>query len=142
MCLRALKNYSKYLKKIELYAKAIGIKIEYKTEYDDGAYIPSKRKIRLDPDLSPTRDIAVLLHELGHALDDHLINKKYSIAINAAYRALENDRQTMNQRALILECEYRAWRYAKVLAKKLQIPLGSWFFSVKNEYLKEYRRNT
>lgn len=139
MCKQVLKNYLEYLKKLERYAKAVNLKIEYKPEIGDGAYIPSRLVIRIDPDLSEADEIATFLHELGHALDDNLVNKEYLHKVNTAYVAMGKERLTAKQRKVILDCEKRAWKYGSVIAKKLKIRLGKWYARIRARALREYR---
>jgi hypothetical protein len=50
-----LKHYDTYLQSLELYAEASGLTVEYGEMDSPGVYVPSRRKIRIDPDLSPLR---------------------------------------------------------------------------------------
>lgn len=139
MCGRALKNYDKYLQKIELYAKASDIKIVYGEEDGEGSYSPQHRRIKIDTGLRQSHEIAVLLHELGHSMDDSLQHKFEESALSAAYGAMYSDRSSEEQNCLILKCEKRAWRMARGIAKLLRIPLGLGFFEAKNYCLQHYR---
>ena len=134
---RKLKNYEKYLSKIEFYAKAIGIKIEYAEEPSEGAYIPARHKVRIDTDLSESSEIATLLHELGHEMDDTLTVPVYKL--ERAYEATYKDKPTKAQLKLVLECERKAWYYGKVIAAKLKIKLGKWYDECEKNAIAGYK---
>lgn len=137
---RDLKHFEMYVQRIQMYAESMQIKLEYSDADGEGAYIPSRNKIRVDPDLSESREIAVLLHELGHALDDTLADAKTYGAIERAYKRVYRGRTTPAQRQLVIECEERAWEYGARLAKKLGIRLGKWYSGIRDENLGTYRR--
>lgn len=139
---RSLKNYDKYLQKLELYAKAIKFKILY-VKYDgDGAYIPSKRLIKIDEDLSESDIIGTLLHELGHVADSHsFLSNGASNNLEKAYTATYKKKNPTNKQIkLVLECEKRAWKEAETIAKLLKIKLGKWYYKGKQEALNSYRK--
>lgn len=136
---RRLKNFDKYLQKLELYARAINIKIEYKEEAGDGIYIPTLRKIRIDPDLEDSTTIATFLHELGHHQDDLTENNMHKSSLHRAYENVYAEKPTVHQVKLVLECETKAWKQAELIASKLKIKLGKWFYSEKTSALKGYK---
>lgn len=135
---KPLKNYRLYVKAIQLYAKAIHIKLEFSAYDGDGAYVPSKRLIRVDPELSEAPTVAVLLHELGHALDDTLMSKKRFREVDRAYRNVDTPRYKKHKKA-ILRTERRAWEYGKIIAKILGISLGKWYDNARDLRLKAYK---
>lgn len=135
-----LKNYEAYVKTIRLYAKAIGVKIVYEDQDGDGAYVPKYRKIRVDPDLSETRELSVLLHELGHMWDFALIDKTTERKVDFASKAVYKNKATTKQLRFLIQCERRAWNYGRAIAKKLGIPLGKWYERVQNDCLSSYRK--
>lgn len=124
---RPLKRYDDYLDKLKLYAEACEITIEYKSVDGDGVYVPSRRKIVLDPDLPESTEIATLLHEIGHSMDDTLINKRTEKVMDRAYKAFYDQSASKKQVEKVVECEKRAWIYGRSIAKKLRIPLGKWY---------------
>lgn len=132
-----LRRYEDYLTKLQHYAAACDIEIEYRLEPSDGLYIPSQRKVVLDKDLEPGEEIATLLHELGHMLDDAL--QEPDSNLNRAYQAVYRKKPTINQRRLVLECEQRAWDCGRGIAKKLRIPLGKWYDREMQDALQSYR---
>ncbi len=134
-----LRNYDRYFLILENYARANGVTIEYRDEPGSGAWVPSRRKIVLDPGLSQSFEIAVLLHELGHLLDDTLFDKKREAKLDKAYGADHGGSATASQRALILLCEERAWNFGRGVAKKLRIRLGKWYDKAVAESLQSYR---
>ena len=136
---RPLKNYDLYIDKLQAYATACEITVEYRDEPGDGKYIPTRRKLVLDKDLPESTEIATFLHELGHSLDDTLYTKPVDKKMDAAYKAFYNATPTQKQKDLVVECEQRAWMYGRSTAKKLRIPLGKWFDSEESEALSEYR---
>lgn len=139
---RVLKNHSRYLEKINAYAEAVGVNIEYSHIDSEGSFSPSRRRININPDLSDSEEIAVLLHEFGHFLDDSILHLKPDHELNIAYGRVYQGDPTAHQSALVLECEKRAWEYGKVVAKKLRIPLGKWYVECRQYCLKEYKSGT
>lgn len=135
---RKLKRYDEYLQKLELYAEASGIKIEYAVNDSDGVYLPIKRIVRVDPDLPESVELAVILHELGHSLDDSLtsINQHRYRMISRAYVAFYNEKATHHQKNLVMGCEERAWANGRAIAKQVRIPLGKWFDEMAKSYLR------
>lgn len=136
---RSLPNYDHYLDKLKLYASACEITVEYKEEPGEGIYIPKRRTLRIDPNLEESSVIAIFLHELGHSLDDSLTQPKYEKKLDKAYNAMYRKEAGAKHRALIMECEQRAWGFARGLAKKLRIPLGKWFDREEEDALQSYR---
>ncbi len=126
-----LKNYNKYLKLLLEYAKLCRVEV-YENELEDADGDYYKRVINLDKKLSQSSEIAVLLHELGHFLDEMVnpvLNERPEL--NRAYEIFNDPlfmgEMTYKQRKALIACEKRAWVYGKVIAKKLKIKLGSWY---------------
>jgi hypothetical protein len=136
---RSLKNYELYIDKLKAYAKACEISIVYRTEPCDGAYIPTRREVVLDPDLEESTEVAVLLHELGHSLDDSLFTKTYDRKLDRALTAADNGTATPEQVEMVIECEKRAWVYGRSIAKRLRIRLGKWYDKEESNNLLSYR---
>lgn len=136
---RRIKYFEKYQDKLKYFAKAVGIKIEYTDIDGEGCYLPSRNIIRLDPDNSESREIAVTLHELGHSMDLDILRKKSSKILDEAYRAVYCRRPTDKQLSLILLAERRAWEHGKLIAKRLRIPLGTWYGKIRAQNLRSYR---
>lgn len=134
-----LKHYDDYLTRIELYARACGIKIKYDSKREECSYEPHRRILRMDPTLSQSAEIASLLHELGHALDDTLLTGRIERRLSLAYVALYAENNTRGQLNLVIECEERAWKYARAVAKKLRIKLGKWFDDYKDICIEDYK---
>lgn len=137
---RDLKKYDEYLDKIKTYAAAIEIKIERKEEPSDGVYLPTRRVIRVDPDLDESEEISVLLHELGHMLDD-VIFMTDNDEINDAYSKVYVQKLTKKQLEIVLGCEQRAWDNGRGLAKKLRIRLGKWYDIEEKSAMEDYSEN-
>jgi len=136
---RPLKNYDIYIDKLKLYAEACEIEIVYRDVPGDGIYMPSKRRISIDKDLPESTEIATLTHELGHAMDDTLYDKRSMKILDKAFPAYYNGTATESQKQAVIECERRAWVFARGIAKKLRIPLGKWFTSEEQEALADYK---
>lgn len=136
-----LKNHDRYLQRLEQYAEASGLAIKYADEPCEGAFIPSRNYIRIDPSLADAAEIATILHELGHSIDDTLVNPETCQKLEAAYRQVYGKKCTKRQSALVIECEERAWKFGRALAKKLRIPLGKWYDKQEKEALEAYRRS-
>lgn len=135
-----LKNYEKYLRKLETYAETMGIRIISREEPCDGTYHPNNSTIVIDPDLSDSCEIATLLHELGHAMDYQLNNKKLSPKIWHAYEKLFDGAHNINQLETVIEAEIRAWENGSLIAKRLKIPLGKWYAYERKTALTNYRK--
>jgi len=138
-----LKHYGKIMNKLENFAEVSGIKIERGEEPGDGSFHHSTNTIILDEDLESTAEIATLLHELGHAYDYKLAIKPLSNRIFSAYdRIYEPDRvPSKRDMDLVMAAEVRAWCNAELIAKRLKIKLGKWFFSERKACLSDYRRS-
>lgn len=134
-----LKHYVRYRRSIERYAASVGIKIVHGNGDDDGVYVASRRIVRIDPEMDESTEIAVLLHELGHALDTFLMIEKSQKRLEKAYTAVYADRHSPNQRKEVIRCEKRAWQLGRILAKQLHIRLGKWYVTAQTQYLKTYR---
>lgn len=135
---RNLKRYDEYRDKIMAYMEACAINFEFAPEPDEGAYLASRRLIRIDPDLDESTEIATMLHELGHLTDDTLLTGPKFKRISLAYKAFNEKYHSPSQMRLILQCEQRAWMYGRGIAKKLQITLGKWYDDEEKEALAEY----
>lgn len=137
---RKLKHYEEWLDRIEKYTKASGIKIE-RTSSEEGVYIPTRNKICISPDLSESYEIAVLLHELGHAFDIGIVDKKINNKVELAYGAVySGGKCTPGQLKLVLACEERAWDTGKVIAKNLRIKLGKWYDDARDRNIRGYKK--
>lgn len=128
-----IKNHDKYLKKLKMYAKSRNIKIQHKNNFEyEGCFYPNWRLIVLDADLEDDEEIAILLHELGHTLDDLIQTKEVQHQYDLAKVSKKADKA-------IMDAEKRAWNFAKLIAKDLRIPLGKWFYYYKKICLNSYR---
>lgn len=137
-----LKHYKKYMKRLILFASAIGVKVEYGESSSDGIWFPAVRKIKLDDDLTQAEEVATLLHELGHSMDDILSAQwKTEQVLGKAYTAMYSKKPTKKQVKLVVECEKRAWDYGRDIARRLNIRLGKWYDTSEHDGLKSYRDN-
>ena len=139
-----LKNYQKYLNKL-LDQSAMWEVTVYSASLKAalGEYVSGKRVINLDENMDESEEIAVLLHELGHFMDDMEYPKLNSEKILLAaygdiYAKEENVVLSRKARDLVVECERRAWEKGRVVAKKLKIPLGSWYDKEELAGISEY----
>lgn len=138
MVAHTLKNYKKYKTKLLAYAKVVNLKVEFKEESSDGVYIPSRSKIRVDDLLEESEEIATLLHELGHALDDKLDIEAFPKSLERAYKQVYTGKPSKPQLNMVVECEKTAWNLGRVIAKKLRIKLGKWYDHHEAYALKSY----
>lgn len=136
---RPLKNFEDYMDKLRRYAKGCGIKIVYTDCPGDGQYNPQLRQVKLDKDLPESTEVATLLHELGHSLDESLSNKRIIGFYDKAYLAFYSSKGTKKQKLAVLACERRAWVFARAIARNLQIRLGKWFELEQREALRGYK---
>lgn len=138
---RPLKNYDFYKKKIIAYAKVISVKLEFAEYQDEGIYFPAKRKIKVDDELEQSTEIAVLLHELGHEMDDFDNSLVTSTGLSNAYRNVYSNIPTKLQLNKVLKCEKTAWNNGRLIAKRIGIRLGKWYDNEEKSALKDYRSN-
>ncbi len=134
-----LKHYSRYKQKINFYCKAVGLKLIYRAEPSEGVYLPSRHQVIIDSDLEETTEIAIILHELGHALDDALSLKRDLNKRDDAYKVIYKTKYTQQQLRRVIKCEVCAWKTGRYIAKILKIKLGLWYTIVQNESLKSYK---
>lgn len=139
---RKLPNYDLYLNKLEDYAQACELKIEWGNGDEEGYYMPTRRKIVVDPHMTDSATIATILHELGHVLDETLYSKGLEKVMDKAYKSVYKDKSkpTRKQKARVLACERKAWQYGRGIARKLRIKLGKWYDKEEKEALLSYRQ--
>lgn len=135
-----LKYFKEYKKALKKYAKSIGFKIIYRYQDTDGIVVPTRNYISIDKELSESDEIAALLHELGHTMDDSIKYLERFKHIEKAYGAVYRDKYSKTQLRLVLETEKRAWKYGEAIAKLLHIRLGKWYFRYRNLCLNSYRK--
>ena len=138
-------TYKKSLRKIVKYSRFRGVRLHWLPDLSSkGCFIPSAKRndIYVDNLLAPKERIAVLLHEIGHHLDycaDHMSFYSREIIEARARMTLEIP-LTREQKDSLLKCERRAWKKAKGIAIRLQIPLGLWFYKEQKSNLASYIR--
>jgi hypothetical protein len=126
-------------RKLIRFAKACRLKVLFKDCPDEAYYSPHRREIVLDKDLRKHEITPLLLHELGHSLDDHLTVGE-AARLQRAYVAVYSGKFSRNQIEQVIACEHKAWLYGELLARSLSIRLGKWFHRVRAECLYFYRR--
>lgn len=140
---RKLKHYNEYVRRCKAYAKASGIKVIYKDgDYDGGEYDPHRRILRLETELSESSEIACFLHELGHSIDDVWAHSNtFTDKLSKAYTNTYKLDATQAQIKLVIECEKRAWKLGRSIAKLLKIRLGKWYTDWERYGVSDYRKN-
>ena len=134
--------YLKYLHKLNNFTRNHKIKVEHLYDVSGNAeWVGEDRVIRLNMSMTMPETVAAWLHELGHALDETLVSQSTAKKIKKAYPAAYKGKHTKAQAKIIIEAEIRAWAYAKVIAKDLDIKLGSWFSKQRRSCLKNYEEN-
>lgn len=137
-----LKHYDDYSFKLKRFAKAMGITVTYTSEIDCAAsYQPHVRRIKIDSELPQSEEVAALLHELGHAIDDAIMivnHKRHYKATDKAYPRYYAGKGTKKDALKVLLCERRAWKYGRAIAKRLDIRLGVWYDEFMLECLEAY----
>lgn len=134
-----LKHYNTYYNKILDYCKIINVDVYFQTGLNNAMFITKGRKIYIDPEFTESDKIAVLLHELGHFLDDTINNKKFDKLYERASKKMDkNISLNFNEFNCIMTCELNAWKLGIVIAKKLKIPLGLWYKKTSEKYLASY----
>lgn len=135
-----LKYYKKYLKRLTLFANAIGVNIKIQPADDDGIWIPHSKTILVDDDMPQDEEIATILHELGHALDDIVsTNVRNSQIMYNSYRAMYTSKPSKLQRKIVIAAEKKAWKYGRDIAKRLNIRLGKWYTKLEKSCIKDYQ---
>lgn len=135
-----LKHYAEYSRRLQTFARAMGISVLYKEYESDGEWCPHTRRIIINTEQSQSSEIASFLHELGHSLDD-LLSKggELNNQANMAYGALYYGRPTKSQRKLVVMYETKAWKNGRDIAARLKIPLGKWYSQARSYCLGIYR---
>lgn len=138
MARESLKHIDAYRKRLGYFAAALRISIEYKECSSEGIFFPSKSKIVIDKDLSDVEEIATLLHELGHALDDFTTHYNHK-ELNRAYDKVDDPVLSKKNLDLVLKCERRAWLNGVSIANRAKIRLGKWYTRIMQESLNSYK---
>lgn len=138
---RDLKHYDKYLDILQIYAKVIGIKIQFTNYEQDGCWIPSARKVKIDPNMSQMDEISTILHELGHAIDDAFEMSGGQGPLDEAYIAMYAEKATKPQKKLVIKAERKAWENGRVIAKLLGIRLGKWYTDIAKQAIDDYKKS-
>lgn len=126
------------MSRLENFTRMLGIKLVRRAQDSEGSYSRQSRTIQLDEDNSEVQDVAVLLHELGHAVDEMLIDDKIRKTINEAYALVYRTKVSKNQRNLVMNNEVRAWMYGRSIARQLKIRLGKWYSDQEFMCLRRY----
>lgn len=137
---KALKKYESYLFDIKTFAKALKIKLEWKSTSSDGEYLPSKRKIKIDPDMSEADTISTLLHELGHVLDEMSLDEKTANKIGKSYGVIYTDCYSTKDVDIVAAAEIRAWNYGRAIGKNLGIRIGKWYDLAARQAIRDYKK--
>lgn len=136
-----LKHYTEYLDLLLIYAKVNGVSIDFSAKNEECVWIPSSRKIKIDPDMSEAEEIASLLHELGHVIDDAFEMSKSYNELHEAYLCIYTNKFTKKQKRLVLKAERLAWANGRKIAKLLKIRLGKWYTDVQKISINSYKKN-
>lgn len=136
-----LKHYTKYLDILLIYAKAIGIKMDFSAYNGNGAWMVAARKIKIDPDMSESEEIATILHELGHVMDDTFQMSKSPNEVIDAYSCIYTGTYTKKQKRLVIKAERLAWANGRKIAKLLKIRLGKWYTDVQRTSINAYKKD-
>lgn len=135
-----MKKYELYLSRLVNFAKASGISITWKRlDSHEAYYSPGSNSIVIDDELEEEQEIAFLLHELGHAMDEYRVDRLNQDDISDAYTAWYEGRDTKSQKKKVVKEEKTAWRIGRIIAKNLKIPLGKWYTRESKEGLSVYR---
>lgn len=139
-----LKRYKAYMAALHAFADAVGVKVVVCREDSEGAYSAARRTIRIDQDLSEAAEVATLLHELGHLLDDLSRSVAQLNADNGAYNAViySEGKKSPRRAARVLAMERRAWANGRRLAAHLHIKCGAWYDREEREALAAYRNRS
>lgn len=134
--MRKLKHYETYLKRLDLFAAAINVKIIFGEVESEGIWFPRLKTVKIDDNLTNSETIATILHELGHALDDVLLS---DLKLHKAYHRLYNDKANAAQKIMVIDTEKKAWDSGRDIASRLNIRLGKWYDQQEAVSLKAYK---
>ena len=135
-----LKHYKTYKKKLIKLCSALSIQLISHEEVDESAYIPSKKKILIEGDMSQSEVIGTLLHEIGHVLHDMTGRSiRHTEKEWNAYGFIYTKNVYKEEVMLVLGVEESAWKIGEQVAKMLGIPLGAWYHDLKAQCLDSYR---
>jgi Zn-dependent peptidase ImmA (M78 family) len=111
-------KYQKSFNKALMLADALGIKVFYIKDLadSDGVFFPGRRHIYLEASLKAHTAVSILLHELGHVVDDLQAPYQANKALSVAYHAFYNDKANTTQQRLVLATEVKAWNIGERLA--------------------------
>lgn len=108
-------------------------------QFDDGQWTNYLNRIDLASDLDLKEELATLLHECGHYLDDYSNGENRQL--DKAYNKYNSGVLiTTKEYRLIYACEKRAWLNGRKLARQLKIRLGKWFDKEMRSSLAVYRQ--
>lgn len=136
-----LKHYTKYLDILLIYAKAMDIRIDFSPYNGNGAWMVAARKIKIDSEMSEAEEIATILHELGHVLDDAFQMSKSPNEVTDAYTCIYTGKYTKKQKRLVIKAERLAWANGRKIAKLLKIRLGKWYTDVQKSSINAYKKD-
>lgn len=137
-----LPNYNKYIKKLKNFAKLCSIHLVFEEEEFMGEYAPTRRRIKISPDMNKTETLATVLHEFGHFMDDSKNPARWTKNHHYhGYSKIQQETREMSihQKEHVWEAELEAWKNARALAAMLKIPLGKWFYDEEIKSLNSYR---
>lgn len=132
-----LKHYNKYLNDLTAFARGLQLKIIYRVEECDGIFSVQRRNIYIDKDLGEANTIAVLLHELGHALQAYFGTEYDTHSVERAYWS---KRPSKKQKQLKFKYELEAWTNGYLIAKALKIKTGTWYLEISEYYLSSFQK--
>lgn len=135
-----LKNYLVYKNKLLDFARACNISITY-TPGDNEGSMESSKKITASSNMSQSAEIATILHEIGHVLDDMSLTLADRTKVDKAYGKIYTDNYSHKHKQTVLEREKAAWMYGRRLAAQVGIKLGKWFITEEKEALASYRKD-
>lgn len=137
-----LKYYKQYMKRLERYIQANGLKLVYSQEEESDAIIFSKNTIRIAWKQSEAEEVASILHELGHFLDFLVMTAEQIRKVDKSYAIHHKAKKSTYHRNIVCQYEKRAWDNGRAIAGILKIRLGRWYDEVEAECLKSYKDYT
>lgn len=133
-----LKHYNLYMTKLIAFANCLGLKVIIRATEEDGFFSAKRNCIVVDEELSQANKVAVILHELGHAVQHYFGSELSWTKVSTAY-SKTNTNITHKQVKTLVQYETEAWNIGFIIADILRIPKGKWLHSTKKYYVDHYR---
>lgn len=129
------------MEKVVNWASQRGLSVHIHSKVESGRYEENCRRVDISSRLNPEKQLAILLHELGHYLIGSDNGKTARARFPNGYRRIDDGepgRDALHKIDVIAE-EFEAWHRGWKLGERLKIVIDREHFDiVRSEYLKSY----